>query len=91
MLKFKFKPKVLLFIDFKSAYNNVNLDILLVNLLTNHILNSDEVEFLRTLYSKTILTVGNQKAKINKGVIQGSIISPSYIQYIHRTNSKTTK
>ena len=44
-LKSKFKPKALLFIDFKSAY--VNLD-----MLTNNILDLDEVEFLRTLYSK---------------------------------------
>ena len=76
-LKSKFKPKALLFIDFKSAYNNVNLDMLFANLLTNNILDSDEVEFLRTLYSKTVLTVGNQKVEINKGVMQGSIISPA--------------
>ena len=44
-------------------------------LLTNKILDSDEVEFLRTLYSKTVLTVGNQKGEINKGIMEGSIIS----------------
>ena len=48
-----------------------------VNLLTNNILDSDELEFLRTLYSKTVLTVDNQKVEINEGVMQGSIISPA--------------
>ena len=32
-LKSKFKPKLLLSIDFKSAYNNVNLDMLSANLI----------------------------------------------------------
>ena len=31
---------------------------LFANLLTNNILDSDEVEFLRTLYSKTVLNGG---------------------------------
>ena len=61
-LKFKFKPKALLFIDFKSAYNNVNLDMLFTNLIINNILDSYEVEFLGCFYSKTVLTIiGNQK------------------------------
>ena len=37
-LKSKFKLKSLLSIDFKSAYNNVNLDMLFPNLITNNIL-----------------------------------------------------
>ena len=45
------------------------------NLLTNNILYSDELEFLRTFYSKTVLIVGNQKVEISKGVMQGSITS----------------
>ena len=32
---------------------------------------------MRTLYSKTILNFGNQRVEINKGVMQGSIISPA--------------
>ncbi len=75
--KGKFRPKALLFIDFKSAYNNVNLDMLFSTLLSKRILNDDEITFLRTLYSKTTLTVGNGKIEIHKGVMQGSIISPA--------------
>ena len=39
---------------------------LYANLLTNKILDSDKVEFLRTIYSKTVWTLGNQKVEINK-------------------------
>ena len=52
---------------------------LFANLIINNVLDSDEVEFLRTLYSKTVLTVANQKVEINKGVMQGSTISPQLI------------
>jgi len=72
-----FKPKAILFIDLKSAYNNVNLNMLFRILLQKNILVSEEVSFLRTLYSKTTLTVGNNKVQINKGVMQGSTISPA--------------
>ena len=47
------------------------------NLLTNNILDLVEVEFLRTFYSNTVLTVDNQKVEINKGIMQESIISPA--------------
>ena len=40
------------------------------NLITNNILDSDEVEFMRTLHSKTVLTVGNKKLEINKRVMR---------------------
>ena len=50
---------------------------LLINLITNNILDPDEVEFLRPLYSKSVLDVGNKKVEINKGVTQGSTISPA--------------
>jgi len=72
-----FKPKAILFIDFKSAYNNVNLDLLFNILHDKNILDSEEIAFLRTLYSKTTLTVGNKKVEIHKGVMQGSVISPA--------------
>ena len=80
-LKSKFKPKALLFIDFKSAYNNVNLYMLFANLLINKMLDSHEVEFLRTLHSKIVLNVDNQKVEINKRVMQRSTISQLYSIY----------
>jgi hypothetical protein len=47
------------------------------SLRQNNILDEDEITFIRTLYSKTNLTVGNEKVRIYKGVMQGSIISPA--------------
>jgi len=47
------------------------------SLKENNILETDEISFLRTLYSKTSLTVGKEKVKVHKGVMQGSIISPA--------------
>ena len=41
----------------------------------NKILENDEIVFMRTLYSKTNLTIGKEKVQIHKGVMQGSIIS----------------
>jgi hypothetical protein len=73
----KFRPKAILFIDFKSAYNNVNLDMLFESLKENKILENDEIAFLRTLYTKTKLTIGKEKVEIHRGVMQGSVISPA--------------
>ena len=67
----------ILFIDFKSAYNNVQLDILFTLLKNKQILTDDEVEFIRALYSHTKLTIGKEKIEVNKGFMQGSIISPN--------------
>ena len=68
----------ILFIDFKSAYNNVNLEKLFEKLIVKNILEPAEVEFLRALYSNTIITIGkNERLQVNKGVLQGSVISPS--------------
>ena len=78
----KFRPKAILFIDFKSAYNNVNLDMLFETLKENKILENDETAFLRSLYTKTKLTIGKEKVQIHRGVLQGPDPSCS-LQYIH--------
>ena len=44
--------------------------------IEKNILGTKDVAFLRTLYSKTILTVQNNQVEIYKGVMQGSTISP---------------
>ena len=49
---------------------------LFADFITNNIL-ADEVEFLRILYSKTVLTVSNRKVETNKRVMQGFTISPA--------------
>jgi hypothetical protein len=71
-------PKgAILFIDFKSAYNNVNIEQLLSLLRDRQILDENEIEFLRVLYTKTYISVGAEKVNIFKGVMQGSLISPA--------------
>ncbi len=71
-------PKgAILFIDFKSAYNNVNIEQLFTILRDKQILEHDEIEFLRALYSKTYISTGSERINIFKGVMQGSIISPA--------------
>jgi len=66
-----------LFVDFKSAYNNVNIGQLFSILKEKHILDNNEIDFLRALYSNVTVTVGKEKVKIFKGVMQGSVISPA--------------
>ncbi len=79
--KGKFKPKLILFIDFKSAQNNVNLDLLIKILLDKKILDPQEVASIKTLYSKNTATVGNKTVEIHKGVMQGSTSAQHYLIY----------
>ena len=44
----KFKPKAILFIDFKSTHNKVNLDMFFKSLEKKKILENDEIVFMRT-------------------------------------------
>ena len=64
-----------LFIDFKSAYNTIKHSILFERL--KNILEKDEIEFLKALYSRVTLCLGKEKFVPNVGVAQGSIISPA--------------
>ena len=62
------------FIDFACAYNSVRHGKLFQKL--EGILEKDEVQFLKAIYSKNTICMGSQKFKPNCGVAQGSIISP---------------
>ncbi len=64
-----------LFVDFKSAYNHVNHDILFQRL--KGILSDDDISFLKAIYSRLNLRIGDEKFHPSKGVAQGSIISPA--------------
>jgi hypothetical protein len=75
--KHKSQRMAVLFIDFESAYNNVHLEELFKILKNKKILFDEEINFLRSLYSNMNITVGKQKVKIYKGVMQGSILSPA--------------
>ena len=79
--KSKFKPKAIIFIDFKSAYNNVNLDMLFAILDQNKILDPEEINFLRALYSKTTLTIGNLRTQIRKESCKAISSAQHYLIY----------
>ena len=64
-----------LFIDFSSAYNTI-LHSKLFKRLQN-VLSNDELDFLKSLYSRTKITLGKASFCPNIGVAQGSTISPA--------------
>jgi hypothetical protein len=72
--------KVLIFIDYKSAYNTVNSKILYVvdvRVKKKNILGDDELYFLECLHSHIHYECSNEKLFLNNGVPQGSMTSPA--------------
>ena len=63
-----------LFIDLKSAYNTV-LHQKLYELLEN-ILDEDEIRFIKAMWSRIVIRMGDSRLKPNVGVTQESLISP---------------
>ena len=66
-----------LFIDFSNAYNSVPHTRLFDKLRNKKILTEQEVDFLECLYSRYRIKIGKNYLKVNKGVAQGSLISPA--------------
>ena len=66
-----------LFIDFSNAYNSIPHCLLFQKLRSKKILNDDEIEYLEQLYARYRLRIGKTRIKSNKGVAQGSVISPA--------------
>jgi len=64
-----------IFIDFKSAYNHVNHDLLFQRL--GKCLEKDEISFIRALYDRISLFIREESFHPNTGVAQGSVISPA--------------
>jgi hypothetical protein len=69
--------KVLIFIDYKSAYNTVNRKILYERVKKKNILNADELSFLECLHSHIHYECNNEKFFLDNGVPQGSMTSPA--------------
>lgn len=63
------------FIDFSNAYNNVKHDLLFAKLAK--VLNEKEILFIKALYSRNIIRAGKECFTPNKGVPQGSSLSPA--------------
>ena len=66
-----------LFIDFSNAYNSVPHTRLFQKLRQKNILEEEEVKFLEQLYCRYTIKLGSKTLKVNKGVAQGSVISPA--------------
>ncbi len=64
-----------IFIDFSSAYNTINHQILFQKL--NQILGETRTQMIQALYSRVKIKLGEETLKPNQGVAQGSIISPA--------------
>jgi hypothetical protein len=73
----KSEGKCCLFIDYKSAYNTVDREILYQIITEKQILKPEEVEFLRLLHKNLFFKVGENKYFFKNGVHQGSPISPA--------------
>ena len=66
-----------LFIDFSNAYNSIPHSLLFQKLRTKQILDDDEICFLERLYARYTIRIGSETVKVNRGVAQGSLISPA--------------
>ena len=71
------KPVYGLFIDFANAYNTVPHTLLFHKLRQKECLEEDEIQYLEALYTKYRIRVGKKIIRFNKGVAQGSILSPA--------------
>jgi hypothetical protein len=66
-----------LFIDFANAYNTVPHQRLFEKLREKGCMEEREIDYLEALYSRYRIRIGNRIIKYNKGLAQGSILSPA--------------
>jgi hypothetical protein len=66
-----------LFVDFSNAFNTIPHTLLFQKLRKKGCLAEEEIQYLEALYSRYRIRVGNKFIEYNKGVAQGSILSPS--------------
>ena len=66
-----------LFIDFSNAYNSIPHSLLFQKLRNKKVLSDDEIDYLEQLYARYRLRIGKTRIRSNKGVAQGSVISPA--------------
>ena len=66
-----------LFIDFANAYNTIPHTLLFDKLRKKKCLDDEEIDFLEALYTHYRIRIGDRIIRYNKGVAQGSILSPA--------------
>lgn len=66
-----------LFLDLRQAYNSVPHHLLFRKLAEKQALPPLHIQFLKALYSRFTIRIGKYRVRPNKGVAQGSILSPA--------------
>eukprot|EP01017_Pseudomicrothorax_dubius_P037607 TRINITY_DN5534_c0_g5_i4.p1 TRINITY_DN5534_c0_g5~~TRINITY_DN5534_c0_g5_i4.p1 ORF type:complete len:478 (-),score=50.27 TRINITY_DN5534_c0_g5_i4:595-2028(-) len=66
----------IIFVDFSSAYNTVDRELLYQAVLSKRILEIHEVKWLRSLHSRINVKIGGESVRLKNGVHQGSMVSP---------------
>ena len=66
----------LLFIDLKGAYDRCNRNNIYKILIDKNIINKEEVNLLKFLHNNLKIKIGNFSTYMERGLVQGSMISP---------------
>ena len=75
-MKKKRKSWFMLFVDFKSAYDLVDREKLYSIIESKNILNKGELQLIKFIHQKSIISLGRAQCTTRSGVPQGSGISP---------------
>jgi len=74
----KYNPlhNYIIFIDFKEAYNSINLSLLYERMKEDNIMENNKLIFLFTIYSRLAIRLDRESFTPKNGVPQGGINSP---------------
>ena len=74
----KYNPlhNYIIFIDFKEAYNSINMGLLFDRMKLDRILEEDKLSYLFTIYSRLAIKLDKESFTPKNGVPQGGINSP---------------
>jgi len=75
-IKYNPSHNYLIFIDFKEAYNSINMALLYEKMKEDNILEDKKLTFLFTIYSRLVIKLDNESFTPKNGVPQGGISSP---------------
>ena len=90
----KYNPlhNYVIFIDFKEAYNSINMSLLYEKMKEDNIMEDDKLIFLFTIYSRLVIRLDKESFTPKNGVPQGGINSPilfNFAMYYFLTEAAT--